>query len=95
MAQWGTLPPRHHHGLRKGEGLMGTWVSRRAKGWMLVMDRSVCKAKSAKWELERLHTPLIIETALLVRLANEKQLLASIDQSVQWGGCRANKRIKC
>ena len=74
---------------------MGTWVSRRAKGWMLVMDRSVCKAKSAKWELERLHTPLIIETALLVRLANEKQLLASIDQSVQWVGCRANKKIKC
>ena len=71
---------------------MGTWVSRRAKGWMLVMDRSVCKAKSAKWELERLHTPLIIETALLVRLANEKQLLASIDQSVQWGGCRANNK---
>ena len=95
MAQWGTLPPRHHHGLRKGERLMGTWVSRRAKGWMLVMDRSVCKAKSAKWELERLHTPLIIETALLVRLANEKQLLASIDQSVQWGGCWANKKIKC
>ena len=73
---------------------MGTWVSRRAKGWKLVMDRSVCKAKSAKWELESLHTPLIIETALLVRLANEKQLLASIDQSVQWRGCRA-KKIKC
>ena len=71
---------------------MGTWVSRRAKGWMLVMDRSVCKAKSAKWELERLHTPLIIETALLVRLANEKQLLASIDQSLQCGGCKAEKK---
>ena len=71
---------------------MGTWVSRRAKGWMLVMDRSVCKAKSAKWELERLHTPLIIETALLVRLANEKQLLASIDQSVQCGGCNLRQK---